>query len=165
MSTTYTSTYSVSDVEIVMRRFHADLLMIAESSRTLSKTEVQQYVEDIATLAKAGYLAWVDVTLLSYGLEHRAVTYSINESASDLASSRPGDVIWPILESARLRLVIGYSKNWRELTQDQRTAFKKQLNIGWVPNSDDLNHLSLRAQGSRDYASNSFGLSRKDYGK
>lgn len=160
---TYTSTYSVSDIELVMRRFHADLLMIAETSATLGKDRVKTYVEDIAALAKAGYLAWVDVTLLSYGIEKRAVRYEVNTNASDLTPNRPGDVIWPRLPSPRLRIVISYSAAWWTLSADEQAAFRKRLNVPWAPSYEDMSHASLRSNGSRDYVSNGYGLSRKDY--
>jgi hypothetical protein len=38
-----------------------------------------------------------------------------------------------------------------------------KLKINWSPTSDDTNHTGLKATGGRDYASNAFGMQRKDF--
>ncbi|XSC42698.1 hypothetical protein ACF1BQ_031055 [Bradyrhizobium sp. RDT10] len=37
------------------------------------------------------------------------------------------------------------------------------LMISWTGTSTDTSHLGLKASGNRDYASNAFGLQRKDF--
>ena len=44
-------------------------------------------------------------------------------------------------------------------------AMKPKLKIGWVPTTADTTHAGLAASGGRDYASNGWGLQRKDFGK
>ena len=69
---TASATYTTTDVENVVRRVKADLTMIADSTGAWTSAEAANYAHDIEILAKAGYLAWVDLTLLQYGIEKKA---------------------------------------------------------------------------------------------
>jgi hypothetical protein len=40
---------------------------------------------------------------------------------------------------------------------------KNKLRIGWVPSAADTSHSTLKASGGRDYASNGWGMQRKDF--
>ena len=62
-----TSTYTVVDIEKVVRRVKADLVMIADSTGGWSSEKTIQYAHDVELLAKAGFLKYVDVTLFSNG--------------------------------------------------------------------------------------------------
>lgn len=157
---TASATYTVVDIENVVRRMKTDLTMIAESTGAWTAAEVTNYVHDIEVLAKAGYLAWVDVTLLSNGIEQKAVRFDVNTDAGSLTSSRPGGVLWPKVSGAHLRVVLSYTAAY---TNSAREATKSTLKIGWVPSYDDTSHSSLTNSGGRDYASNTYGMQRKDW--
>jgi Bacterial HORMA domain family 1 len=161
MSSTATYTYSVSDIEIVMRRFSADIVMIATSSAAISEERARTYAHDVELLAKGGYLKSVDLTLLSGAVEVRAVTYNVNTSSGDLETSRPGGVMWPRVQSPDFRIVLAYNDTY---TASAREQMKGKLKIGWVTSYADTTHSSLSRSGGRDYASNGFGLQRKDFG-
>lgn len=92
---TATATYTTTDIEKVVRRVTTDLVMIAESSGAITADKAGDYGYDIELLAKNGYLKNVDVTLLSAGVEKRAVRYEVNIASGSLTSSRPGGVMWP----------------------------------------------------------------------
>src|SRR5207244_1374137 len=109
---TATETYSTVDVENVVRNFSAELRMIAESSGTWSRNEVENYVADITYMAKKKYLNSVDLTLLNGTVEVRAVRYTVNENSGELTSNRPGGVLWPRITGARLRIVVGTTQKW-----------------------------------------------------
>ncbi|EMQ1187899.1 hypothetical protein R9W25_005878, partial [Klebsiella variicola] len=64
-SNTETRTYTVADVEKVVRSIQADLMMIANSSKAMTEDKAKDYAHDIELLAKEEYLNVVDVTLLS----------------------------------------------------------------------------------------------------
>ena len=100
-TTTTTETYSTTDVQNVVRRFQADLKMIADSTGAISSEDVANYVHDIELLAKKGYLASVDVTLLNLGTEVRAARYTVDTDAGGLVSSRPGNAI-PFMFSGKI---------------------------------------------------------------
>jgi hypothetical protein len=158
---TATHTYSVTDVEVVMRRFSADIVMIATSSGAITEDKARTYAHDVELLAKAGYLKSVDLTLFSGAVEARAVRYEVNTSSGDLAMSRPGGVMWPRVQSPDFRIVLSYNDTY---TATAREQMKGKLKIGWVSTTADTSHSSLSRSGGRDYVSNGFGMQRKDYG-
>jgi hypothetical protein len=47
---TATNTYTTLDVETVVRRFTADLVMIAQSSGAMTETEARNYAHDVEAL-------------------------------------------------------------------------------------------------------------------
>ena len=57
MSYTYaaTETFSVTDIETVMRRVTADLVMIASSTGAITEEKARGWGHDIEVLAKNGY--------------------------------------------------------------------------------------------------------------
>ena len=162
MSATYaaTQTYSVADVEIVMRRVSADLLMIASSTQAITEATAKDWAHDIELLAKQGYLHWVDLTLLANGEEAQATRYVVNTESGELTSSRPGGVLWPRLTGATLRIVVSHTDAYDQVAQDRT---RSKLRISWVPSTVDTSHATLTSSAGRDYASNGFGMQRKDY--
>lgn len=154
-------TYSVTDVEDVMRRFSADIVMIATSSAAITEDKARTYAHDVEALAKEDYLEKVDLTLFSGNLEVRAVTYNVNTAGGDLGMSRPGGVLWPRVANPTFRIVLYYTTLY---TAAARERMKGKLKIGWVSTNADTSHSSLTRSGGRDYAKNGFGLQRKDYG-
>ncbi len=160
-TTTGTETYSVADIEAVHCCVTTDLVMIAASSGAITEAKAREYGHDIELLAKNNYLKKVDVTLLSSGVEMRAIQYEINTTSGNLKMSRPGGVLWPKVYSPYLRIVLYYLPSY---TSEAREKMSKKLKIGWVPTKVDTSHVTLKATGGRDYASNAYGMQRKDYG-
>jgi hypothetical protein len=159
---TVTETYSITDIEIVLRRVTADLIMIATSTGGWTEAKAREYAHDVELLAKKGYLKWFDVTLLVGGAEQKATRFEVNTESGQLVMSRPGGVLWPRLSNPYLRIVLGYTSAY---TDDAREKLKSQLIIGWVPTTADTSHSQLTAGDGRDYASNGYGVQRKDFSK
>ena len=153
-------TYTISDIATVLRRFTADIVMIAQSSSAITEAEARDYAHDVESLALHGYLKTVDLTLFSGSTEVRATQYSVNTAAGDLTMSRPGGVMWPRVANPYLRVVLRYTDAYDDTA---RQAMKRDLKISWVPTNADTSHTSLIQGGGRDYASNGWGLQRKDY--
>jgi hypothetical protein len=59
-----------------------------------------------------------------------------------------------------LRMVLGYSSTY---TATAKEAFKEQLKINWSPTNADTSHSALNSAGGRDYASNAYGMQRRDW--
>jgi len=157
-----TATFSVADVETAFRRFRSDILMIADSTKAITRQQAEDYAHDAEYLAKRDYLRKVDVTLLNgNGAELRACCYTVNEQASDLVSSRPGGVLWPNVANARIRIVLSYTLKY---TDAARQAAEPNLKINWVTSTADTSHAVLNSLGGRAYVSNAYGLQRKDFG-
>ena len=163
MSATYTSTYTVVDIENVLRKFKTDLTMIVESTRAIDIHSAQDIAADILTLAKDGYLKDVDITLIHNGSEVRATRYSVTQQRGDLMAGRPGGVTWPYLQGASLRIVIRYTAAWEALTDQYRRSVRQRLKRSWTTSYDDLSHSALLASGDRNFTSNAYGMTRKDY--
>jgi hypothetical protein len=157
---TVSHTYSVADIEAAMRRFSADIVMIAQSSAAITEAKAREYAHDAEVLAKEGYLKKVDVTLLSGGIEKRAARYDVNTDAGGLATSRPGGVLWPRVDDPHLRIILSYTDAY---TASAREAMRNKLKIAWTPTSVDTSHAMLTASGTRDYVSNSWALQRRDF--
>ena len=161
---TYTETgtysYTISDIETVVRRFTADLGMIAQSSGAVTEAKAWEYAHDIELLAREGFLEIVDITLLSAFKEIKAVQYVVNKSAGDLEMSRPGGVLWPVVNYPFLRIILWYSDAY---DADARNEMESKLKIRWVPTRTDTSHSGLRLSGGRTFSSNGWGMERRDF--
>lgn len=159
-TSTYSSTYTTIDIENVVRRVKADLTMIADSTGAWTPQKAADYAHDVEVLAKKGYLAWVDVTLLSAGTEIKAVRFDVDTDSGSLNTSRPGGVLWPKVAYAHLRILISYTSTY---TAEAQREMSKKLRIGWTTSYDDSSHSSLTGGAGRDYTSNAYGMKRKDW--
>lgn len=153
-------TYTVADIEEVVLNVKADLVMIADSTQGWTTEKARDYAHDVEVLAKAGYLKYVDVTLFSNSVEIKAVRFDVNTEAGSMTTSRPGGVLWPKVASPYLRIILGYTSDYTDAARD---AMKGKLKIGWTPTSDDTSHSGLTSSGGRNYASNNYGMQRKDW--
>lgn len=161
---TYTATdtysYTISDIETVVRRFTADFVMIAQSSGAITEEEALDCAHDVGMLAKEGYLKMVDLTLLSGSTEVQAVQYIVNTSDGDLEMSLPGGVLWPRVESPDFRIILRYTDAYDATAREE---MESSLKCEWGPTSADTSHCSFTPSGGRTYSSNGWGMQRKDF--
>lgn len=158
-TSTQTSTFTTTDIEAVMRRITADLVMIASSSGAITEAEAREWGHDIEVLAKYGYLEYVDLTLLSNGVEYKAARFYVNESGS-LANQRPGNALWPRLSNPRLRIVLATTDDYDAKAQEKMAS---KMKSSWSSSYEDISHSQLTQSGGREYSSNGYGMERKDY--
>lgn len=157
MPSTYTQTYTKTDIEAVFRRFKADLLMIAQSSGALSEGDALDYAHDLELFAKAGVLEFVDLTLLDGLAEVEAARYTVDVSGG-LSTSRPGGVLWPKVRDPKLRVVVRHTEEYYSRN------FGGKLKVTWRPTNEDVSHDGrLTEVGTREYSSNGWALHRQDY--
>ena len=154
--------WSTTDIEKVTNRFRADIIMIAQSSGAITEACAHDYAHDVELLAKEGYLKSVDLTLLSRGVEVRAVKFDVITEAGDLTMSRPGGVRWPKVDDPRFRIILNYNSTFTSLAKQK---MKPKLKRTWTTCYDDTSHSNLISSGGRDYASNGWGMNRKDFGQ
>ncbi len=155
-----TSTYTVADVEKVVRSVKADLIIIATTSKAMTEDEATNYAHDIEILAKRNYIECVDVTLMSGSSEVRAIKYEFQTEGAT-GADRPGGVVWPLtpkVQGGWIRIILRYT--------DSASAGKLAelpLKITWFPSSTDTSHKDLTISHGRGYSSNGFGTNREDY--
>lgn len=159
-SQTVSSTYSRSDITDIVNRVRADLTMIAECTGAWTAEYTQEIIHDIEYLAQGGYLRQFDLTLLSGKKEIKATRYVVNTEAGSLSMSRPGGVMWPIVERAKLRVVLSYYNTFDAVAREKS---RKKLKRSWSPTSADTTHSTLSMKGGRDYASKGYGMQRSDW--
>ena len=157
---TATATYTVTDIEKVVRYVKADLMMIGDSTGGWTEEMAGQYAHDVELLAKGGYLKHVDVTLFSGSVELKATRFDVDTDAGGLSCSRPGGVLWPKVANPYLRIVLRYTSDY---TSAARASLASKLKVNWGPSDADTSHNALKAVGGRDYASNAYGMQRKDW--
>lgn len=164
MSSTSTASYTFTetDIEKVVRRFRADLKMMAQNTGGMTEGKAGEYADDIEALARRSFLKKVDVTLLSGGKEVKAAVYTVNDKGGDLTAANPGGVMWPRMEDPDLRVIVTYNDSY---SADERAKLKEKLKLSWGPTDTDISHSGLTASGGRDYMSNGWALQRKDYSK
>lgn len=152
-----TTTYTVADVEKVMRSVKTDLIIIATTTKAMTETEAGKYAHDIEALAKEDHLEFADVTLMNGTTELRAIRYEFQTEGAN-GTERPGGVTWPLTPSGWIRIHLRYSS---ASTAEQRA--KLSLQYSWVPASTDTSHSGLSSASGRGYSSNGFGTNRKDF--
>lgn len=155
-----TSTYTVADVEKVMRSVKADLIMIAGATKAMTEDDASNYAHDIEVLAKKNYLDFADVTLMNGSSEIRAIKYEFQTEGAS-GAERPGGVLWPLTPKAQggwIRIHLRYSD-----TSSVEKRAELPLKISWVPASTDISHKDLTSSAGRGYSSNGFGTNRKDF--
>lgn len=157
---TKTATYTIADIEKVVTRVRADLMMIADSTGGWTAQKAQDYAHDIEVLAKAGCLDYVTVLLFDGGNKVRAARFTIDTNASNWASSRPGGVLWPRVANPSLKLYLHYTDDYTAVV---RAKLEPHLRISWSPTNDDTSTTGMVSAGGRDYASNAYGIERKDW--
>ena len=74
--------------------------------------------------------------------------------------SRPGGVLWPRVLSPWLRVILTYTGAYNSAAKAKQ---QNKLKISWGPTYADTTHFTLAPSGERDYASNGWGMQRKDY--
>lgn len=160
-SSTHTSSYTEADVQSVVLSIKADLLMIADSTKAMSRELAEKYAHDIQLAAKNDYLNKVDVTLFDQvGREVKATNYSFTTGDDATGSSRPGGVRWPETPSGKIRIILRTKAAW---DNEPEKVSKLPWKLDWGSVNVDTSHSALTPSGNRGYSSNGFGANRNDF--
>lgn len=164
MTSTYTYTYTVADVRKVMDQVRADLRMAAESSGALSTGAADLLMGDIAKYAEKDYISEILIRLVDGGgLALRAAQYSISTDAATWSASRAGNMMWPQIAGARIKILLTTNAKFGALGQAGQDAFEQTLSGPW-PNSTETPSLAhLSGVADRNYVSNAYGVKKTSY--
>ena len=155
---TFTKTYTKTDIRRAFENFQADLLMLALRTQAMDPVDVNDYAHDILLMAKNQCIKSVHIQLLDrYENIVKAHRYSVKESLLS-TSQRPGQNNWPSLPNGKLCVIVeGCSNGWKKLQQSG------QLKIPWKPSFLSTDYSGMQNEGVRCYSSNSYGLERNTF--
>ena len=155
---TFTQTYTQTDIRRVFEYFQADLLMLALRTQAMNIKEVNDYAHDISLMAKNKCIYCVHIQLRDrYESVVKAHKYSVKEGLLS-TPQRPGQNNWPNLPDGQLYVIVEeYPDNWKKLQQSG------QLKISWMPSSLSTDYSEMQTEGVRFYSSNSYGLQRDTF--
>ena len=161
----FTQTYTIADIGKVIDCIGADLDMCSQSTGLLTRELVKKFTADVKTMAQNGYLREANIVLKnSSGESVLAAKYEVSTDASTLTAQRPGNNRWPRTPEGKLCIIVRYSQRWRDLTDEQRAAFRQRLGTNWVTGDTDLSFPSLTRSTDRNYVSNGWGVTKSIYG-
>lgn len=164
-ASSYTYTYSVTDVRKVMSQLHAEFGMAAQSTGLRTTADVDEVMADITRFAEEGYLERVQLRLVNASAKNAKVAdYEVSEDAGGWSADRAGNMLWPRGVGVRLAVTLYYSPAWLQRSAAQQAAFKNDLNRGWSTTTDDLSTSHLTARADRTFASNAYGVKKTVHG-
>jgi len=164
-TSSYTYTYSVTDVRKVMSQLHAEFRMAAQSTGLRTTADVDEVMADITRFAEEGYLERVHLRLVNAsGKNIKVADYEVSEDAGGWSADRAGNMLWPRGFGVRLTATLYYSPAWHQRSAAQQAAFKDNLNRGWSTTTDDLSTSHLTARADRTFASNAYGVKKTVHG-
>jgi Bacterial HORMA domain family 1 len=163
-SSTYSESYTITDISWVFDNFAADFDMMAQSTGLRSRENVKDTCEDIRAMAVRGYLQEVNVYLRNADGEIiRAATYEVSTNAGLWTSQRPGNSLWPRTPGGQLNVHVIHGPTWWNLSEAQRQLFRKTLRRNWGIGNLDTSFPMLTSSADRDYVSNGYGLRKTTF--
>lgn len=165
---TSTNTYTVIDIRKTFENCEADIRTIARRTNKWSIEKVNNIVHDILKFAENGYVETVSIALIQTSNEQviRAAKFSINEKGSSNDSDRPGqNNDWEEIESTYLSIIITNTAKWLQLTEQQKTDFKRNNNfkISWGATSIDTSFSHLNSGNAQLYANKGYELQKTNF--
>jgi hypothetical protein len=156
-------TYTVADVSKAFESFRSDLRLFSATSG-VEEELVDARADDVLAFARAKYLTGVHVRLHdAAGGLIRAARYTVSENASGWKSEMPGDNFWPSMKGGRINIVVTFNDTWHSMSESSKQKFRDSLSRPWGPSDADLSYNDMEVEGSRNYASNAYGLQHTNY--
>lgn len=164
MTTTYTETYTATDIGKVLDCFAGDYDGIVQSTGLRGEEHARKLCHDVRLLALEGYLSEVNIVLRGPGGKvTRAAKYEVSTEAGHLTAQRPGNFLWPRTPDGELSTVLSYNTAWSNLGEAGQKAFRERLRIDWRPSNIDTAFPGLTRSTDRNYVSNAFALRKSVY--
>lgn len=156
---TYTHTYTKTDILKVLEKFHADLHMLAVRTQAMEKKDVSMNAHDVLLMAEWGCLQSVHIQLRDFNNNLvKAHKYSVKKGIF-LDSQRPGANKWPCLPDGKLHIIVTYSNSQTA----EKLKQSGQLKIKWSRSNLSTDYSEMQAESNRAYSSNGYGLQRETF--
>lgn len=165
-TTTQTSTYTVLDIRKTFEGCETDIRTIVRRTGKWSIEYVDKIFHDILLLAENEYLHSVDIALVKDETEVvvKASKFIINAGGTTTESERAGkNNDWTDLPGTHLSVILEYTQKWKNLSAEDRKAFKQNFKIGWVNSLIDNSFPHLNKNNAQLYASKGYELQKTNY--
>lgn len=161
-SLTRSSTFTYTDAKYVASKLGADLLNLHARYGYPLRSEIVDYVEETAQYLRHGYLETVDFGFKDddrWILRLRYTAVAGGQLRDDVPGGLPSayDVAGYSFHS-----FLVWNDTYRNLTEDQRSAFKALLPIARTPGTEPTAFAGSTA-GASQYSRNGGGLGRNVY--
>jgi len=164
MTTTFTYTFNRDDIRRVYASFAADYRIVAEWTGLHTSTFVERAIVQIKALAEEQYLKEVHLQLKSTtGRIRAAAVYRVSTNASGWSSDRPGSLYWDHDDGDRLQIIVYFTDQWRNLSDEARQKFAAIHMPDWGTSDFDGNYGPLIGSTDRRFASGAYGMERAHY--
>lgn len=156
---TYTQTYTITNIRKVFERFKADLFMLVYRTQAMEIQFAEHLFEDVCLMAMKECLERIDIQLVdSRGYLVRVHQYTILRNTL-AGTHRPGGNDWPRLPNGELRLLVTPSN----LQRYEMLKKSGELKLQWQNSSHSTNYVGMQNVNSRMYTSSNYGLQRNSY--
>lgn len=165
-TTTKTSTYTVLDIRKTFEGCEADIRTIARRTGKWSMEYVDKIFYDILIFAENDYLYSVDITLLEDNSDKvlRASKFLVNSMGLTTESDRAGkNNDWVDIPNTHLSVILAYTQKWKNLSNENRSDFIKNLKASWSPSAIDNSFPHLKKNDAQLYASKGYELQKMNY--
>lgn len=168
MSTfTITPTYTKTDIRRTFTNFEADLRMIVSRTGKMTEQYLENVCYDIYLFAEYAMIATVDITLLDESNKPlRAAKFTVNESGNVVSGSRPGsNNDWPIIATSELKVIVTFTKNYTNLSEEDKNTFLKDKGFKspWGRTDINIKYPHLTKEDAQLYGSNGYELKKDNY--
>lgn len=165
-TTTKTSTYTVLDIRKTFEGCEADIRTIARRTGKWTMEYVDKIFYDILIFAEGDYLLSVDIVLLEDNSDKvlRASKFLVNSMGLATESDRAGkNNDWVDIPNTHLSVILSYTQKWKNLSNENRSDFMKNLKVSWSPSVIDNSFPHLTKNDAQLYASKGYELQKTNY--
>ena len=165
-TTTKTSTYTVLDIRKTFEGCEADIRTIARRTGKWTMEYVDKIFYDILIFAENDYLLSVDIVLLEDNSDKvlRASKFLVNSMGLATESDRAGkNNDWVDIPNTHLSVILSYTETWKNLSNENRSDFMKNLKVSWSPSAIDNSFPHLTKNDAQLYASKGYELQKTNY--
>lgn len=151
------SPYTKSDVEHVIRRLHADLILLEQITKSLGTDKIHDYIHDITLFADIGYLNYVDISVFDGLREVGAIRYKVYQSKLASENDQLDKRYSHFGLNSKVRIIVCFID---EITNEVIEMLKLNSKLYWTINTEKMIHENFDPSNFRYFSSGDFGMKR-----